>query len=175
MTWPCCRQCPLRAVRAHPPRSVERWRRTARASMWGWMTRILTSASSGSAPRSCSTTIHDRDPAVKRLVELGADLYLQDGFGRSAAHLACANASTSCLAVLLDAGVPPNLRNHDGGTLLMTAAEWDSPDCVALLLARGGGMLELDATEPRYEHTALHWAASSTRWGWRAGTTARGC
>ncbi len=41
------------------------------------------------------------------------------------------------LAPLIDAGLPPNLTNDKGDTLLMLAAYQDHPDTVRLLLERG--------------------------------------
>ncbi len=44
---------------------------------------------------------------------------------------------TAELAPLIDAGLPPNLTNDKGDTLLMLAAYQDHPDTVRLLLERG--------------------------------------
>ena len=44
---------------------------------------------------------------------------------------------TAQLADLIDRGVPANLTNHAGDTLLILAAYHDHPDTVRMLLARG--------------------------------------
>lgn len=45
--------------------------------------------------------------------------------------------ATAELAGLLDAGLPPNLTNHNGDTLLMLAAYQDHPATVRMLLEHG--------------------------------------
>ncbi|MGY1814458.1 ankyrin repeat domain-containing protein [Blastococcus sp. SYSU D00820] len=45
--------------------------------------------------------------------------------------------ATEELAAYVDAGVPPNLTNEKGDTLLLLAAYHDHPGTVAALLARG--------------------------------------
>ena len=45
--------------------------------------------------------------------------------------------ATDELAPLLDAGLPPNLTNDKGETLLILAAYHDHPETVRLLLGRG--------------------------------------
>jgi ankyrin repeat protein len=47
------------------------------------------------------------------------------------------NGDTAQLAAYLDAGVPANLTNDKGDTLLILAAYHDHPDTVQALLARG--------------------------------------
>ncbi|EKG17234.1 hypothetical protein MPH_05524 [Macrophomina phaseolina MS6] len=44
---------------------------------------------------------------------------------------------TATLQAYLDAGIPPNLTNHQGDTLLMLAAYHGRPDTVRALLQRG--------------------------------------
>lgn len=45
--------------------------------------------------------------------------------------------ATAELAGFLDAGLPPNLTNHNGDTLLMLAAYQDHPATVRMLLEHG--------------------------------------
>lgn len=47
------------------------------------------------------------------------------------------DGATAALAGLLDAGLPPNLTNDKGDTLLMLAAYQSHPDTVTMLLERG--------------------------------------
>lgn len=46
------------------------------------------------------------------------------------------SGSTDSLKAYIDAGVPPNLTNHAGDTLLMLAAYHDHPSTVSMLLSK---------------------------------------
>lgn len=83
------------------------------------------------------------DAAVARLLALGADVGLRSARGSYAVHFV---TKASTLSLLLDAGSPFTLPGDEEKTPLMVAAERGATDCVALLLARGGGALDLDAT-----------------------------
>jgi len=50
------------------------------------------------------------------------------------------------LAQYLSAGIPPNLTNHKGDTLLMLAAYYSHVDCVKMLLEKGA---DVDAINDR--------------------------
>ena len=105
------------------------------------------------------------DAVVARLIELGADVGLSAAMGWSAAHFTCTGAPASTLALLLDAGVPLNVRDDIGMTPLILAASHGAVECVEFLLARGGDALELDAATNGGLRgrgwTALHVAAGS--------------
>lgn len=77
------------------------------------------SIASNSAPRD----VNELPPAA---LELAAKLF----------DLARAG-ETSTLQAYLDAGIPPNLTNHQGDTLLMLAAYHGRPDTVRTLLSKG--------------------------------------
>ncbi|KAK0650928.1 putative ankyrin repeat protein [Lasiodiplodia hormozganensis] len=77
------------------------------------------SIASNSAPRD----VNELPPAA---LELAAKLF----------DLARAG-ETSTLQAYLDAGIPPNLTNHQGDTLLMLAAYHGRPETVRTLLSKG--------------------------------------
>ena len=97
---------------------------------------------------------------VARLLAHGADAGLESRFGYRAVDYACRANRASALALLLDKGVPVKSPGGGAWTPLMHAAVHNVVDCVALLIARGGDALDMDATSTPANRTALHWAAS---------------
>ena len=97
------------------------------------------------------------DAVVERLLALGVDT-LQFLGGYTAADHALSGDHASTLALLLDAGAPVNycVQWHSGP--LVYASQNGYLDCLQLLIARGGGMLQLDATY-NGGATVLHLAA----------------
>lgn len=123
---------------------------------------------------------------VALLLDLGADVRLRDEQGRTAAHLACRCNDDQSLGLLLNAGALLDARDHWGHTPLILAAggcilaprgpvtggyQW-TPDarvaaaagekgveCVTLLLAHGGEVLDVNAATTTGD-TALHFAAT---------------
>jgi ankyrin repeat protein len=69
------------------------------------------------------TAIRDADvPAVKKLIENGADVNARDEEGNTPLILASFYASPKCVALLLDNGADANVANEDGVTALIRAA-----------------------------------------------------
>lgn len=94
---------------------------------------------------------------VERLLALGADVDIRGPWGWIALMSACMDKKASILNMLLKAGAPANSRDSDGITPLIAAAGMGSPECVALLLAQWGIVLE--AKEFGQGRTAAHFAA----------------
>lgn len=78
---------------------------------------------STSQSQSSSTKVSDLPPAAIQLASKLFDLARE--------------GSTDALAQYLDAGIPPNLTNHKGDTLLMLAAYHGHVDATRLLLQKG--------------------------------------
>ena len=53
-------------------------------------------------------------------------------------------------------GADPSLKNVEGKTPLLVAAECGAAESAAMLIAVGS---DLDAADTRYKCTAIHWAA----------------
>lgn len=89
--------------------------------------------------------IRGYDDIALLLIEKGASLDARDRSGdrenrhpgNSPVHYAAIYGRTRVLKAMLDRGVSPNLRDRNGRTLLMLAAENGHLDTVRLLLQRG--------------------------------------
>lgn len=89
--------------------------------------------------------IRGYDEIALLLIEKGASLDARDKSGdrenrtpgNSPVHYAAIYGRTRVLAAMLDRGVSPNLRDRNGRTLLMMAAENGHRETVKLLLERG--------------------------------------
>jgi hypothetical protein len=104
-------------------------------------------------------TLCGRDAVVARLLALKADMELTDSIRWRAVHWACFKKRPSALALLIDAGCSLNEPDADGRSPLIVATNWNAPECVAVLLARGGDALDVNAATTEHKSTALHWAA----------------
>jgi hypothetical protein len=62
---------------------------------------------------------------LNALIELGANINLQDINGDTALIIAVRNGSLDIVYDLIDAGADPNLKNNDGKTALDIAADED--------------------------------------------------
>ena len=100
------------------------------------------------------------DPAVARLLALGADVGHTDTKRQSAAHWACLDGDHSSVLTRLLAGADMNGCDNRKRTPLMLAAEKNRASCVELLIDRGGNALDLDAKDG-HRDTALHFAVFS--------------
>lgn len=89
--------------------------------------------------------IRGYDDIALLLIEKGASLDARDKSGdrenrhpgNSPVHYAAVYGRTRVLQAMLDKGVSPNLRDRNGRTLLMMAAENGRVDTVKMLLQRG--------------------------------------
>ncbi|GAB1602873.1 B-cell lymphoma 3 protein-like [Argonauta hians] len=81
---------------------------------------------------------------VRKLIKMGADVNLSDGYGNSALHLAVSSSHLECLDVILKTDSPsecrkPNLdtRNYEGLTPLHTAVQMCNIEMIRQLLEAG--------------------------------------
>jgi len=74
---------------------------------------------------------------VKLLVDKGAKLELRDKDGRTALMRAAIAGDAESTSLLLDAGADFRLRDKEEKNVLRLARDWDRPEVVKLLLARG--------------------------------------
>lgn len=89
-------------------------------------------------------------PAVKALVELGADVNAKDMAGWTPLHVAASRGHKEVLQFLLERGAAPNARTNFGWTPVYTAARYDHPTEVRLLIERGVelNIADLDGRTP---------------------------
>ena len=103
----------------------------------------------------------DREDAVARLIERGAEVDVQDSEGDSALLGAALRGNAKIVQMLLAKGANPNVQNKVGGTALMWAAIYDREEVAQLLLASGA--------DPQLRDndglTAAAWAAKNKREG----------
>jgi ankyrin repeat protein len=76
----------------------------------------------------------------------------------TALSAACESGSGAIVSRLLDAGADPNTRKPTGATVLMLCARAGDLQAVEALLAKGA---DVNAAEPLFGQTALHWAAAA--------------
>lgn len=74
---------------------------------------------------------------VAKMIQLGADVLVQDVDGKNALMLAAAAGQTDCVMTLLDANAAINAQTKDGDTALMMAAATGQFDIVKMLLHQG--------------------------------------
>lgn len=100
------------------------------------------------------------DAVVARLLALGADwrVPLSQTCYQSP-HWACIGDHPSVLALLLDAGASVSEPSRFRMTPLTTAVAHKSVECIKLLLARGGGALDLNAEQVLHQAAAQGHAA----------------
>lgn len=79
--------------------------------------------------------MHD---VMRRMLELGVDVDIQDGGGRTAlAELATTGRSTESVKLLLDAGADPNIADNRGWTALLLALKTSRWENAQILLDAG--------------------------------------
>lgn len=101
----------------------------------------------------------DDNDVVKKLLDRGAEVNLQDNDGDAALHGVAKSGNVGLLNLLLDKGANPNLTNKVGGTPLMWAAVFGHEEAAQRLLARGADARLKDAEGK----TALDWAITNKR------------
>jgi ankyrin repeat protein len=101
----------------------------------------------------------DRKDAVEKLLQLGADVNLQDNDGDAALHGVAKSGNLEIIDMLLEKGADPNLKNKLGGTPLMWAAVFGHETAARRFLERGANPSLKDADGM----TALDWAVKNKR------------
>ncbi len=95
-------------------------------------------------------------PMVRRLLEMGADLLVEDGQGRAALHHAAGSGSVGVVGLLVGARADVSAGDMVGETALHVAASRGDVDVVRCLVAAGA---DLNASDALYGSTPLHRAA----------------
>ena len=73
---------------------------------------------------------------MRLLLNCGADIEAETGYGWTAIFCALAEGHENVLAHLLEEGANPNAHDSYGGTVLMTAARTGAETAASLLLQR---------------------------------------
>ena len=103
----------------------------------------------------------DREEEVRKLVERGADVKLQDADGDAALHVAARNGNIRVVELLVAKGADVNARNKVGGTPLMWTAVYGHEEATRFLLDHGAD----PAIKDEDGMTAADWAAKNNRDG----------
>lgn len=118
-------------------------------------------------------------PCVKYLVEQGADIHcISSGFQESLLTLAVTNWQTDVVQYLISIGAPLDIKDYDGMTPLIRAADYAKdrsqrnvihrlPQIIELLLQGGSNPNLTDKTG----YTALVYAKSALYWAKRSDNT----
>jgi ankyrin repeat protein len=97
---------------------------------------------------------------MKLLIDRGANINVQDKYGRTPLHLACENVDSErhheCIEYLLQHGANPSIQDDFGRTPLHTAVEKGCLECVRLLMQVGNANPNLPDA---HGDLALHIAA----------------
>jgi len=98
----------------------------------------------------------DNLETARKLIREGG-VNVANRYGVTPLSLACGNASTAMVELLLASGADPNAALRGGETPLMTAARAGKTEPVKALLARGA---DINAKDARRGQTALIWAVA---------------
>lgn len=101
----------------------------------------------------------DREEMVRKVLEQGARVDLQDSDGDSALHRAAQQGNVKIIELLVAKGANPNTPNKVGGTPLMWAAVFGYEPAARTLLNLGANALAKD----RLGKTASAWATENGR------------
>ena len=74
---------------------------------------------------------------IKRLLDAGADMNVQDNFGNRAIHVAAEKCHVDVVRLLLEKGADIEAQDNEGKTAISKAAEKGHVDVVRLLLEKG--------------------------------------
>ena len=83
------------------------------------------------------TSARGNTEQVRELLDAGADIDIQDKFGRTALMLSAAYGRADTVKLLLDAGADIDRSNKYGWTALMQAAMWGHTGVMELLIQAG--------------------------------------
>jgi hypothetical protein len=106
---------------------------------------------------------YDRPDMVQLLLDAGADISVQNQWGRAPLHVAARRGCREVAALLLARGADPNATTREGWTTLHVAHRAGQPEMVELLLAAGAdpqkrdsaGKLPVDLSFQRPEPVAI--------------------
>jgi uncharacterized protein len=101
----------------------------------------------------------DQKDAVRRLLDLGADVNAQDKDGDVALHGAAETGNGEIIDMLLAKGANPNLKNKQGGTPLMWSAVFGNEEAARRLLKHGAD----PSLKDNDGMTARDWAIKNKR------------
>ncbi|KAL1852807.1 hypothetical protein Daus18300_012051 [Diaporthe australafricana] len=167
---------------------------------WGWSATVLTLACEGenaeivSALVEAGADVHEPSPfegedeppiqaaarcsnadVIRVLLRNGANVDEQTGDGYTALHKAARRGRTDILRMLLAEGLADqSLRLINGSQPVHSAAYWNKPKCIHVLIQAGGDI----NSRTNSGKTLLHWAAEhhyadSVRWLLRNGADAK--
>ena len=83
------------------------------------------------------TSARGNTEQVRELLDAGADIDIQDKFGRTALMLSAAYGRADTVKLLLDAGADIDIQEEFGRTALVLAAMWGHTGVMELLIQAG--------------------------------------
>lgn len=101
-------------------------------------------------------TYYDDWELGKRLLNVGADISIENDYGIHALYLACLNGNAKFVDALIKKGANPNASVFDVETALMTASRTGDLETVETLIAAGAKVNK----KGRNDQTAAMWAAA---------------
>ena len=100
----------------------------------------------GNTPLHWAVECDGNQDCVQLLLHAGADVNVQNGYGRTVLMNASRLSSDNIVKELIDAGADVNTHNHDGHTALIIAAAQGSYECIEALLKAGANVNSADNT-----------------------------
>jgi ankyrin repeat protein len=94
---------------------------------------------------------------ARMLIDAGANLDIQDIFGKTILHVAMEGNYSEITQMLIDAGAKLDIQDRDGETVLHWAA-WRNYSEITQMLIDAGVKLNI---QDKWDRTALHWAVDN--------------